>query len=315
MKPNYHTRSLALSVTIAICFYLLFIWSNDYNKIIQILLMPDISDWLLILTCSFINYLLRFFRWQQYIKSFRHSVPVMQHFLYYLSAFALTTTPAKAGEILRSFYLKPHNVKFSHSLAAFFTERLLDVFVITLLSCMIFISDIGSGNSYNYFVVSTVVVIILIIPVLSSDYLPQITSWFAKRKLNAKLSHTLQHLSVLLKSAQHLLKIKRLYPAIFVGLLAWFIQGLGFYYIMLVLQHPLTINIAISIYAISILAGAASFIPGGIGATETVMGLLLISTGADTSLAIAAPILTRLSTLWFAVSIGFIANIVIYLRK
>ena len=62
------------------------------------------------------------------------------------------------------------------------------------------------------------------------------------------------------------------------------------------------------IYAVSLLAGAASFIPGGIGSTEIVMGLLLAASGADNSIAITAPLISRLSTLWFAVAVGFIAT-------
>jgi uncharacterized protein (TIRG00374 family) len=60
-----------------------------------------------------------------------------------------------------------------------------------------------------------------------------------------------------------------------------------------------------------LLAGAATFVPGGVGGTEVVMGLLLSASGADKSIAIAAPLLSRFATLWFAVLVGFIANALI----
>ena len=60
------------------------------------------------------------------------------------------------------------------------------------------------------------------------------------------------------------------------------------------------------IYAISVLAGAVSFIPGGLGSTEAVMGLLLVLVGAEPATAIAATIICRLATLWFAVVIGVV---------
>ncbi|MDH5396350.1 MAG: flippase-like domain-containing protein, partial [Gammaproteobacteria bacterium] len=92
------------------------------------------------------------------------------------------------------------------------------------------------------------------------------------------------------------------------GLIAWILNGLVFYLILLKVGFPLSITIALTIYAISILAGAASFIPGGIGATETVMGLMLIAANSEPHIAIAVPILSRLATLWFAVCVGLLAN-------
>lgn len=92
------------------------------------------------------------------------------------------------------------------------------------------------------------------------------------------------------------------------GLVSWSIQGFAFFFILHSLGFETSIAIAMGIYALSLLAGAASFIPGGIGSTELVMGLLLSASGADNAIAITAPLISRLSTLWFAVAVGFIAT-------
>jgi uncharacterized protein (TIRG00374 family) len=55
------------------------------------------------------------------------------------------------------------------------------------------------------------------------------------------------------------------------------------------------------------LAGALSFMPGGLGGAEVVMAGLLIVAGMAESQAIAATVIIRLSTLWFAVALGAIA--------
>jgi len=60
----------------------------------------------------------------------------------------------------------------------------------------------------------------------------------------------------------------------------------------------------VGIYSVSVLAGALSFIPGGLGSTEAVMVLLLTLVGVNTPAAIAATLICRLATLWFAVIIG-----------
>jgi uncharacterized protein (TIRG00374 family) len=52
------------------------------------------------------------------------------------------------------------------------------------------------------------------------------------------------------------------------------------------------------------LAGAISFMPGGLGGAEAVMVALLMWKGMAGADAVAATVLIRLATLWFAVAIG-----------
>ena len=57
------------------------------------------------------------------------------------------------------------------------------------------------------------------------------------------------------------------------------------------------------------LAGALSFLPGGLVVTEASMVLLLVRAagGLDEPAAVAATILIRPCTLWFAVLLGLVA--------
>ena len=268
----------------------------------------NFSDWLLVLFCTFSGYIFRFIRWNRYIDAFQHKIPLFCHFSYYLAGLALTTTPAKAGETLRSLYLLQHEVKISQSLASFFTERLLDVAVMVLLSSLLFFTLPEIDKKYTYFILSLLIFIFILLPLLSSKIPPLFLNYIINKLTKYKFSIMLKHLLALIQSAQRLLKFKLLSQGLFLGLIAWILNGLGFYVILSKVGFPLDLSLSLTIYAISILAGAASFIPGGIGATETVMGVLLLSVGSEQHIAIAAPILTRLATLWFAVCVGLIAN-------
>jgi uncharacterized protein (TIRG00374 family) len=77
-----------------------------------------------------------------------------------------------------------------------------------------------------------------------------------------------------------------------------------------VVAHGLNIELAlptaIGIYAVSMLVGALSFIPGGLGSTEAVMVLLLKLTGVDATTALAITLIARVATLWFAVVLGLL---------
>src|SRR5262249_16887627 len=63
------------------------------------------------------------------------------------------------------------------------------------------------------------------------------------------------------------------------------------------------------IYAAMTIAGALSFLPGGLGVQEGGMVALLVSTanGVGPATAAAATFVTRLCTLWFAVAVGLAA--------
>jgi len=67
------------------------------------------------------------------------------------------------------------------------------------------------------------------------------------------------------------------------------------------------ITFGVLVYSISALAGAMSFMPGGLGSTEAVMVGLLLWKGVPAPEAVAATVLIRLTTLWFAVVLGVVA--------
>ena len=63
----------------------------------------------------------------------------------------------------------------------------------------------------------------------------------------------------------------------------------------------------ISIYSTSVILGAVSMLPAGIGVTEGSFGGLLSLLEIEISFALALAIVVRLFTLWFGVGVGFIA--------
>jgi uncharacterized protein (TIRG00374 family) len=92
--------------------------------------------------------------------------------------------------------------------------------------------------------------------------------------------------------------------------LAWLCECVGF--ALIVAAFPGTavpLGLAILIYAATTIAGALAFLPGGLLVTEAAMTGLLVaaSHGVDQPTAAAATILTRLATLWLAVTLGVLA--------
>jgi uncharacterized protein (TIRG00374 family) len=308
---HHQKRALALSLVMAAALYLAVIFFTGYERILAAMARLGWHGWVFILACSYSNYVLRFVRWLMYLKRFGYQVPHSLHFHYYMSGFALTTTPAKAGETIRSLYLKAHGVNFHQSLAMFFTERLLDVIVITLLAAL----SVLSFTEYGQFIFTAAIVLLLFLPFLRSGVVVHNLQHLTVIIRFHRLRRLVLHLSSLLDAARNLLEWRMLYSGMLIGLVAWGIQGFAFYFILTIMQADIPWHIAISIYAISLLAGALSFVPGGIGTTEAVMGVLLLNSGADTVIAVAVPLISRLATLWFAVCLGLLSSLYLSTRR
>ena len=93
------------------------------------------------------------------------------------------------------------------------------------------------------------------------------------------------------------------------SVVAWGAEAIAFYWVLDWLGAEITLSFAIFVYALSMLVGALSFLPGGLGSAEAVMISLLVLKGMSTPDAIAATVFIRLATLWFAVLIGLVALI------
>jgi uncharacterized protein (TIRG00374 family) len=260
----------------------------------------DMLGWMIILGLSLANYVLRFLRWELYLGRLGSRVPIYKSLAYYIGGFAFTTTPGKAGEAVRSFYLKRHGVTYVHSLAAFFTERFVDLVAMVLLALVAALAF----PAYQWPVVAISLLIIAVLPLIHAQRFHAFLDRQRTRLPSEKLRIVGARAVDLLRSASSLLKSGPLYAGLTLALIAWGAEGIAFHVILVALGINTSMLLAVGIYSISVLAGALSFMPGGLGSTEAVMILLLTLVGTDTPTAVAATIICRLATLWFAVVLG-----------
>ena len=101
-----------------------------------------------------------------------------------------------------------------------------------------------------------------------------------------------------------------------ITLLAWLLDGLTFYLVLL----SFSVNLPVSaiflmscVLSLSILIGLLSTLPGGIGGTEVVMVVLLMSMGVEQVIAVSTVILGRFITLGYSMILGYASFL--YLSK
>lgn len=275
--------------------------SGDFFRVAARMSAPAVS---LILGLSMLNYALRFARWQYYLRTLSHRVPWSTGFLYYLAGFAFTTTPGKMGEAVRAVYFKQRGVPYMQSLAMLFVERLSDLAAMLVLSTLALRAFPHAGA----ILAATIAFIALLFIVFTRSH--AVMAWLGPvlpRGITRRAEHRLHDLRSLLGCAAQLLRARMLLAGLGLALLSWGAEGLSLYYILQVLGTPLAAWTAVSIYAVSVLVGALSFLPGGLGSTEAAMALLLVLAGVDHASATAATLICRLATLWFAVALGALA--------
>jgi len=297
-----HRRAIILSLGIAATGYLLALSLSGAG--FEIFARIGWLAWLLLPLSAFSSYVLRFIRWQYFLALAGWRLPTLVHFAYYLAGFALTTTPGKAGETIRSVLLRPHGIPYPTTLACFFSERLLDVITVALIAVL----STTALTQLPAMILVLCIVTVAVIPVLHSTLLARGLGLAVDRVRGPRLKSFLGHLQTSLHNARRFLAWKPLSLGFLIGAIAWCLQGLAFWYLLHDLGFDIPILLALGVYAVSLLAGALSMIPGGIGATEASMALLLGSAGAPNQIAIVAPIIARLGTLWFAVGLGILSS-------
>jgi uncharacterized protein (TIRG00374 family) len=298
---GWRYRALIWSVLLAAAGYLGFSLWAGWHDVADAVARVGMLGVLIALSLSLVNYALRFVRWQVYLRTMGHVVPNRVSLRIYLAGFAMTTTPGKAGEALRSVLLRRWRVPYPDSLAALVSERLSDLTAIVLLTLV----GLATYPAMKPLVVVGGAVVLAVLLAISSS--PAVMALRNALTGDSRTAVLLRHGLQVLAQARRCHAPALLLLALALSLVAWSAEAWALYLVLNWMGFDIPWAFAFFVYAISMLAGAASFMPGGLGGAEAAMVGLLVWKGVPGPDAVAATILVRLATLWFAVAIGCVA--------
>jgi uncharacterized protein (TIRG00374 family) len=113
------------------------------------------------------------------------------------------------------------------------------------------------------------------------------------------------------ESSRLLFSLPGLSWALGLGLMAWSLECLTFFLVLVGLGRPVTWELAVQaafIFPIATLAGSLSLMPGGMGVTEGgITGMTQAVVGASRSVAVASALLARALILGFGFVLGLVA--------
>jgi uncharacterized protein (TIRG00374 family) len=250
------------------------------------------------------NYTIRFLRWQLYLRHQKVSVPVGTSALVFGAGLSLSITPAKLGELVKSYLLKELcDIPATQTAPIVVAERVTDLIALLTLA-VIGVAAYGMGATIVAIAGAAIAFGLILLA------WPRPTRWLIDLATTPKFAQRLREpLHQMYGGLQSLCRPAVLVPATMIAIPAWACECVGF--ALIVNAFPgahVDLGLAMVIYAATTIAGALSFLPGGLGVTEGAMTAMLVETaiGVDKSLAFAATLLTRLATLWFAVGIGLV---------
>ena len=294
---------LILVLVAAVGIYAVFLFMSDFNIMTEkisnfkIYFLPLI---LLLVTVSWIPLMIR---WQFLLKTAEIHIPFKKSILVYLSGSALQITPGQIGELIKAQILKTSfGIPRTKTASVVLVEKIYDLIgaiIASIIGMIILELEI-------YLIIFAILILFLIFfffyykPAFEF-FLRQIikTKFFSKYTENISESY-----EIIKKITAPQIAIR----SIFLSITYWFVVSIAVYCTLLAFDIDILSYLKVlSIFTTSTILGAITFIPGGIGVTEGSIAGLFTLEGIHMSTALVLGVMIRIVTLWYNVSIGFIA--------
>lgn len=261
----------------------------------------------LVLALSFSNYILRFFKWQYYLRLIGvEGLAASRSALIYLSGLGMAVTPGKIGEWLKSYLLREsHGTPMSRSAPIILAERLTDSLGLVLLGAG---GLLVYGDAWPAFVAFVAIGLGVF---LVSRHQPT-AYWLLHRLEHARLTARFaSHAEEFYRSSYVLFSPVAFLSMTLLSAISWGFEVLGFYLVLLGLGLDPTWGLLLKasfIMPAATLASALLLTPGGLGVAEGgIVGLSQVLLDLPKGPAAVGALVIRFGTLWFGVIVGIVA--------
>ena len=290
-----------LIVFLILSFYIGFIAYSDFNKFSSNLGQFKIELLPIVLSFSFISYLIMGIRQKFLLKKLGINLKIYESILLYFSGLTMIITPGGLGEAIKSYYLKKkYGISISKTFPLVLIERFHDLVV--LVSVI--------GITLIFLQINEVLILeLIILPLIIITYLILKTRTLFKKIINflIRIRKLEKIFGKILESYDGIFQMLESRTTIIswgIGLVSQIFYILSIYFIFLGFDIDLGIIFTTEIVYSSILYGAISLLPGGVGLTEISTVNFLMDKGIEISLATSIIIMVRMVTIWFATVIG-----------
>ena len=126
---------MTLGAAAGALFYVAFACWNGLPSVTNALAAFSLTSAVAALALASLNYLLRFFKWELYLRQLGVRIPAGESLGIFLSGFSLTVTPGKVGEVLKAYLLREaHGIPMARTAPTIVAERLTDLVALAALA-------------------------------------------------------------------------------------------------------------------------------------------------------------------------------------
>ncbi|MGC8478892.1 MAG: lysylphosphatidylglycerol synthase transmembrane domain-containing protein [Candidatus Micrarchaeia archaeon] len=272
-------------------------------KVSDIIASMNFYIYAIALLLVFVSYIIRFAKWDYYLKKLGLRVPLKENMMVYLSLYSMNITPGKIGRVVSAYTLsKISGIKVAKIVPAVTMDIFTDFIGFAVFALLFSIY----AHRFVIYILAADIVLLLPFVFVTHDWLYQkLKNAFKRFRRNQYFGLFSVYGDEYFSSQSDLNNFKTYAYSLLVTLPADFLVGLALFITLSSFGITAPIGATIFVYSSSQLFGMVSGLPGSIGVSD---GTLVAMVGGVFNLnamaSSAATIMTRVATLWLGVLIG-----------
>lgn len=246
-----------------------------------------------------VSYGVRFLKWEYYLRELEIDVPITTSLLVFVSGLMMVITPGKAGEVWKAWFLRDEqSVPVNRTAPVVGAERVTDLFA---LAAFAFLGVVVYRQSSATLIGVTVIFLGGVV----------LLQW---RTLCLRMLTLLETVPVVGSYADEirefyentytLFRPKPLSVAVIISLVAWGLEGIALWIVLEGFVTDTSILLALFVFGLGSVIGAASLLPGGLAAAEASMVGMLVVLDYSRTIAVSSTLVIRVGTLWYGAALG-----------
>ena len=291
-----------LIVVGTIILYISFLIVFDLNTIYDKILEMKIEFLPYVLFLAPLSWVIVFLRWHLLLKNSDIIIPKKENFKIYMSGFAMSATPGKVGELIKTQMLhSKYGIPRKKTAPIIISEQFYNILGILVVSVLgLFYFDF---SIYVVFLNGGILFCTFLL--LSSEKLfRKFTTLVSKIKFLQKFVPSLSDSYIVLQKST---RGKIFVTSSVLSVAFWLLESLIAFFVLFSfdVKNFEFLQLAAT-YTTSIIIGVASFLPMGIGVVEGSLAGFFSYQGVEISLALTLVIFIRIFTRWYGVITGFV---------
>ncbi|MFC5078835.1 hypothetical protein VTH8203_03420 [Vibrio thalassae] len=287
-------------------FYISVILVLEQQFRLELLKKINYQNIVVVVLLFLVSIFVRYFRWHLIMKNNGEDHCFFRGLFFYVSGFAFTASPGKIGELSRVIHYRAIGVSSDVVISSFIIERFFDLIVVLVLASVLLV------NFSSLKLVAVVIIFMITVVVLLANNLT-LTKSICRFFVNKNYFNTRRLFLLVYKvfcNVNYGLETKSFLVYMLLGTMAWCSTSFILVYLSYIFDIQVNGLDLMAVYPAAMLSGAVSFIPGGVGATEAVIVIILNHWGVSLTVATTIALIVRFSTLWLAMFVGIICTII-----